>query len=275
MRNLPEPNFEHLETFKASTARFRDKGIRDRAEKAQSDIDRHGRVYLSRARNRSLASIAEKPHVDPLSNEDLKKIYERGLLRRRSAARKVYEGIKIGASRICPICNHRTVAHLDHYLPKSKYGAFAVHPQNLVPSCYECNFTKGAIAGADYRKLPLHPYFDQVPTSKWLICDIIMGSSPFGQFRIDAHDGDAEIKEKLSNHFGLFNLGRLYSIESAAELARNRYLHGQIGKAGKEVLRSYFATKARSMRKFDGNSWRSALYDACSNDDNLLSELAS
>lgn len=275
MRNLPEPSYEHLETFRASTARFRDKSIRKRAEKAEADIDREGRLYLKRARNKQLWRIAENPDVKPLLNDDLVKIYERGLLRRRSAARKVYEGIKIEAAKICPICNHRTVANLDHYLPKAKYGAFAVHPHNLVPSCYECNFTKGTISGGDYVDLPLHPYFDMVPETQWLICDIVKGSSPFGLYRIDVGDTDSEMNEKLSNHFRLFELAELYSIESAADLARNRYLHFQIGKAGKEALKGYFKTKALSIRKTDGNSWRSALYDACANDDDLLTEIVS
>jgi hypothetical protein len=48
---------------------------------------------------------------------------------------------------ICAICNEsqyylqgeKIHAHLDHYLPKSKYPHFACHPYNLVPVCYFCN----------------------------------------------------------------------------------------------------------------------------------------
>lgn len=40
----------------------------------------------------------------------------------------------------CPFCGGISIpSQLDHFLPKARYGHFAVFPYNLIPICKDCN----------------------------------------------------------------------------------------------------------------------------------------
>ena len=58
--------------------------------------------------------------------------------------------------------------NLDHYLPKAKYPTLSVAPNNLIPSCRDCNMDKRDSASCDSQNIPVHLYFDDIPNEPWL-----------------------------------------------------------------------------------------------------------
>ncbi|RUR31159.1 HNH endonuclease [Vreelandella nanhaiensis] len=61
---------------------------------------------------------------------------------------------------VCPMCGSLHGGTLDHLLPKSKYGGFAIYSLNLVPAC-KCNNRRGELViGTNADERILHPYFD-------------------------------------------------------------------------------------------------------------------
>jgi hypothetical protein len=270
LRSLPRPPFTHRASYAAATERFKDLDLQTRFQEARSTIELKGDEYIAKGVGGKLHNVDEEASVSPLSNQDL---YERGLLRRRSNARQIYERIKISAKRVCPVCNHRAVASLDHYLPKAKFGAFVVHPDNLIPSCYECNFGKRANFGTSYAATPLHPYFDDLGSGDWLTCELVKERVYFGKFAANQLALSPKLFTKLTSHITAFAIDELYKVESAAELARSKALHISIGRQGVDALSDYLQRKADSIALIEPNSWRSVLYAACARDSGFLIEM--
>ncbi|MGX5475379.1 HNH endonuclease [Bacillus toyonensis] len=88
-----------------------------------------------------------------------------------------YEFCRNLGVNVCPYCNRiytHTVtkkdeniirAHLDHFIPKSRYPLFGLSFFNLIPSCSYCNSSiKGDDKGFTFEEMVfdnfIHPYFD-------------------------------------------------------------------------------------------------------------------
>lgn len=63
----------------------------------------------------------------------------------------------------CPMCGSPGTGALDHHLPESRFGEFAIMIANLVPSCGHCNSGAKHVAGvgAAWPDRFLHPYYDR------------------------------------------------------------------------------------------------------------------
>ena len=75
----------------------------------------------------------------------------------------------------CPLCGLNYVYDLDHYMPKSIYPQYAVHPQNLIPICHRCN-NKKLEKWVDHqnKRVIFNAYFDIITFECPLICNIII-----------------------------------------------------------------------------------------------------
>src|SRR5690606_34072146 len=102
-----------------------------------------------------------------VSAEEMCSLYAR-MSRPKAAGRRYYNLIRSAPLHgQCPLCGHRQVATLDHYLPKSEFPAFAVLPLNLIPACRDCNSAKLARVVLSANEQTLHPYYDDVDGEQW------------------------------------------------------------------------------------------------------------
>lgn len=88
---------------------------------------------------------------------------------------------------MCPICGSVKATTFDHYLPKTDYQLFAVHPMNLIPCCTVCNEHKLKNAfDANNKRLYWNAYLDEETSEQYLFCDIIEENGmPKAIFRVE------------------------------------------------------------------------------------------
>ncbi|MBQ1035876.1 HNH endonuclease [Micromonospora sp. C81] len=169
-------------------------------------------------------------------------------------------------NRKCPMCGHRDVATLDHFLPKSVYPEYSALSINLVPVCPYCNNEKGNKLGDAAGRRFIHAYYDTLPETELLVADVTVDSSVFVTFRIDRPSGFADpLIDNLEYHFKELKLGECFESEAFDELTgRAGTFHYQYANnGGEQGLAAMLSVEAVSERRKAGlNSWRVALYNA-------------
>lgn len=160
----------------------------------------------------------------------------------------------------CPYCRFGHAETLDHFLPKSRYPAYAVLPINLVPACRQCNTGKsgGVLTAASEMS---HPYFEvqQVEEDVWLVAEIVETSPVTARYSvvIPGHWPD-ELGRRVVNYFSEFNLALRYAVEAASELVSvSAYLRGLPSAA---LRHDHLQRTAGSERSISRNGWKTALY---------------
>lgn len=271
MLSLPAPNWSHKEIYEESRKRFRDNAYKERLRKGQEDVLDLGDKYEKLARAGQLSQLKEKSSVPPhIEAGDMQKLYKSGMLRKGSSPRKIYEKLKTSSPyRICPLCMHRSVKTLDHFLPKEKFGAYSVLPTNLIPCCRDCNSDKDEYRSLDRSDDLIHPYFDNVDISEWLGCEIekIDGDCVPTFYVISANVPD-ELETRLIAHLTVLNLFDLYDLQGARELNENSGLmKDTFAESGHEGVKKLCKAMSRSRASLARNYWRVALWNAAANDD--------
>ena len=165
---------------------------------------------------------------------------------------------------VCPLCGHRTVSTIDHYLPKAAFPSLVVVPYNLVPACGVCNKVKLVDAPESAEDQTLHPYYDDVTDDQWLFAKVIETSPSSIVFFVRAPaDWDEVLKARVDHHFDVLELGQLYSCQAATELANIRFqLENILRSAGAEAVQGHLNEGAISRRANHINSWQTAMYQA-------------
>ncbi|MGN3974004.1 hypothetical protein [Tsuneonella sp. SYSU-LHT278] len=274
MLSLTVPGIAPGEIYDLASERFLDPNFRQRLASARPSYLDQVASYGEKGRTHKLHEIPEGNPANGLtSSADLVTLYDQGLLRRRSKARLLYEEIRLSTPyNICPYCNHRNVGQLDHFLAKGKFPIFSVCPENLIPSCSDCNKVKQDKIYESFVDAPLHPYFDYFEGVDWLTCSVEQFQGGWvGKFEIN----NAELHEhnvlKLRNHFSEFGLWELYTIQATTELARQAGLVNAFRESGGiEAVRDYLEKSLTSFRSFSNNHWRTALARGCLNDEAYL-----
>jgi hypothetical protein len=99
-----------------------------------------------------------------------------------------FNAFRIGNHEVCSFCATEKLAPLrtgiadadqwrapfDHLLPKEKYPIYAIHPDNLIPSCKVCNekakLAKDLIFDAEgARRRSFYPYTESAAQSVWMV----------------------------------------------------------------------------------------------------------
>lgn len=190
---------------------------------------------------------------------DMSWLYEQRMVSSKPG-RVIYDQIlRVTRNGKCPLCGHRQVRTLDHYLPKSEHPAVAVNPANLVPACGDCNHDK-----LDTVADTLHPYYDNIDGDLWLRARVLMGDVPAVEFFVAAPaTWSSRLAARVSGHFKLFKLGALYASEAAEELSGNsRHCETVYAQAKADGVRAFLAGLADSKREYRLNWWPTALYDS-------------
>ncbi|MDM7983255.1 MAG: HNH endonuclease signature motif containing protein [Maricaulis sp.] len=197
----------------------------------------------------------------------------------RHAYRKTYEGkalyhlraTLVDPNALCPVCGIGFCEELDHFLPKSNFGVFAIYARNLIPSCSDCNERKRAQAGDTPATQFVHAYFSELPHTVFLRADVrLEGAALNVSFGVDKDAGLPEaLSERLSFQFDALALNERYRREL------NLYLQSlSVGwwevfdRAGVAGFRDYLNRQATlEANRLHLNHWRACLCRALAGHD--------
>ncbi|CAM4360695.1 hypothetical protein EWU23_13360 [Cytophagaceae bacterium 50C-KIRBA] len=203
-----------------------------------------------------------------VTSTELQDVYER-MVRKGTLGRKIYDKLIIASpSGICPLCSHREVTQIDHYLPKAEYPRLSVVPINLVPSCSDCNKSKLTKFPQAPEEETLHPYFDNIENDVWLTATVTQSNPASFQFQVTPPDHwDPLLSDRVRFHFNSLSLNKLYSTQAAVELVQINFRLIKIyAVSGSPGVRQYLLEGAESRSHANLNSWQTAMYKAMTAD---------
>ena len=154
---------------------------------------------------------------------EMVKLYEYYLRNEEKDARKIYDQILSAAKEKCPFCGGiGTPRNLDHFLPKAHFPQFSTFPQNLVPSCRDCNMDgKSEYFARVASKQVIQPYIDHERffSDQWIFADYVVFSKEMpGVLRYCVRppdDWDKVHRDRVLQHFSDFGLAKRYSVKAA------------------------------------------------------------
>jgi len=269
MRLLARPKLKAADVAQACAKSIKDPSLSARLKDAAEHIRVAEKDYLRRGPKARLYKTATATAVGGLiSTKEMARVYDRTFVRKGSPVRAAfYDKLVTSAPNgVCPFCYHRTVATLDHYLPKSEHPALAVTPVNLVPSCTDCNKVKLAKQASTAGEQLLHPYFDDVDDEIWLYADVIEEDPPSLVFRVDPPAAWPKVmRHRIAEHFRVLELNSLF-ISQAGRLIGDlgHRLNKLREQGGEQTVSGYLTEEAVTRRERANNSWQAAAYDAMS-----------
>lgn len=266
MRVITKPSDNPKSVFTTCISKVRNNNLKNRLLSVVNLVEVAAVNYNQEAINKSWFNIGT--HVDVggvVTQGEMEKVYTGRMVGKKSPGRPIYNKIRVSADQnICPFCAQRPVSTLDHYLPKSEFPSLVVVPYNLVPACSDCNKIKNADVPYDAESQTLHPYYDDVTSEQWLFANIIQTTPASIEFFVrPPNNWEQVLKDRVSNHFKIFELSILYVPQAAVELSNIR---GQMIKlyaqAGEYAVRDYLQEAADSREISHKNSWQTAMYQA-------------
>lgn len=266
MRKLPKPNDNSKEVFLECISNIRKREFKERLELCADEIADAINDYDDKKNNNRLHRIHSADSISGIvSNEEMKRLYNNKFVGKKGPGRKYYDKLISSAKNgVCPICGHREVSTLDHYLSKMKYPLFAVALINLIPACKDCNFTKGEYEFNDEKYATLHPYYDEIDNVIWLNAKLNEGDDIVFIFEVlRPEEWNDLLYERVKNHFKTFNLNKLYSVQAAVEFEGiKRMLIKIYQRSGVEEIRGYLKECLESHEYVNLNSWKCGMYRA-------------
>ena len=266
-----KPTTSAKDSFETCISRIRDTNLKERMEDIAGSVVAAAAAYDVAAGQAQLHLTAIQADVDGLVTiKEMTRLYDGRMAAALSPGRGIYDALIASAEHgRCPFCGHRVVSTLDHVLPKAHYPVLAVTPDNLVPSCADCNKTKHDQPLANPVDQYIHPYYDQIDGELWLRAAVLQTTPASVRFFAEPfEDWPDLLGQRVENHFKRLGLSKLYSSQAAQELVSIRYqvtaLHGRLGAEGvKQFLTESHASRADART----NSWQTAFYAALSESD--------
>jgi hypothetical protein len=261
MWTVPLPSIPAVTAYETCFRGVRDAELRARFDAAAAGVVRADILFRKAAVEGACADLSQGDFVlREVSGQEMTWLYEQRMVSKSTPGREIYDRIRTASPYgRCPLCGHRQVATIDHYLPKTSYHALTVNPANLIPACSDCNKTK-----LDTVTDMLHPYFDDVEDQEWLRAEVIETAPPVVEFfvRPPGYWPDRLI-DRVIRHFHVFGLALLYSEQAARTMSGDQlYFTKLFDAVGTQGLREHLASMADSWRAAGVNSWQVALYDA-------------
>lgn len=271
MWKIDKPNLTAGDTFDTCIAGLRDADLKNRMEAVRHHVVAAEAAFDAAANGRSLHTIAGAATIaNTVNAKEMATLYDRHMARENSRGRSLYDELMIAApDDRCPFCGHRTVSTLDHSLGKARHPALAVTPINLVPSCKDCNHTKGTDDPASQADQYLNAYYDDVTGLEWLYAEIIPGSPAGVRFYVQSPAAwDDTTSARVERHFRELKLASLYASQGGRQLRNIRQaLQDFYDAGGKEAVREDLERSYRSCRQVELNTWLTALYKAAATND--------
>lgn len=270
MRKLHKPKITAQNTFEECIDKVRDADLKKRLSKCTLLIQDAEKEFDSKITKGKVHTIAVEKIVNKnVSSKELEKVYTFRMAKKGAPGRSIYDKLlSAPLLGICPLCNHRHVETLDHYLPKSSYPRLSVTPINLVPACYPCNNDKLTSIPKKSHEETLHPYYDDIESDEWIFAKVNKSTPASLTFYADPPPAWTQLlKKRTIYHFEAFSLNRLYSIQSAVLIRNIAFRLNNIHKiSGSAGVKKYLSDEAKSRFKIDKNSWQAVFYRTLSTD---------
>lgn len=191
-------------------------------------VESEWNTYLARKDRPELHLFSSARHgyeddliLGSVSKKELVTLYTSYMLKKGSDARDVYDRLRASSNGICPLCGIGSVTTLDHYLPKARYPIFSVMPENLVPSCSDCNKGKGSSIYTNEDDQCLHPYYSNniFYTETWIMANLQRTIPLTFDFYASPPPHWSELDRKRAiKHFEEFKIKDKYSTYAATLL---------------------------------------------------------
>lgn len=263
MRHIPPPEINAKRHFLNCISKVGSASKKRELTEIAPVIDNAAKEYKRLAKKSLLHSM--KNRNCGISTKRLKRLYEYRMVNKKQPGRAVYDKIILSApNRFCPFCAQRRVSSVDHFLCKSKFPELATIPNNLVPSCSDCNKTKDAYHPSKRAEQLLHPYFDNVKV-RWLLAKIVkLNGKALLVFSVAKNTALSRVLVKrIENHFQIFELAELYSIHATGELRDIEHEHEIVrSHGGSKAAKEHLLAQAKSRERTNPNSWKTAAYFA-------------
>lgn len=264
MHKLNKPTDDAGALFRICISKVRNEDLKRRLESCASIIIEASKDFAIKANDAKLHLIPSVKSFNGLiTKEEMINVYNLRMAKKDSPGRSFYDKLMaLPVHGKCPLCGHRTVSTLDHYLPKAHYPVFSVIPLNLIPACKDCNTAKIDCIPTHAEQQTIHPYYDDIDSEMWLNAKLIKSSPPIMDFFVSKPKKWSDLLGKrVENHFKTLGLSSLYASNSAVELLNiNFSLENLYREVGKFAVKEYLLDSAESRRKVDLNSWQTAMY---------------
>lgn len=284
MRLMTKPHFTPDEVYASCINGISNKVLQDRLASAVAGLVSIGVDYEMCAKANTLHTFVAHGrgngsgivHGD-LTKDELIDLYNAQMVGSKKAARNYYDKIMMLAPlNLCPLCGIGHVSTLDHFLAKSQYPIFSVLPNNLIPTCMDCNKgKKSSFTVVKASNQLLHPYFEaeNVETDEWLFSRVLKTEPATVEFFVrQPSNWSSGLYDRAINHFHALDLGRRYAIQASCEL---QGVSSRLMKMKTVAMREkHLSLIARGERQNQStkNSWKAAFYEGLSNCTWFLSE---
>ena len=210
----------------------------------------------------------------PIINKDVLYLYNTYFSKKGKRARTFYDQIINLAKdpkKQCPFCGGLgEPSELDHFLPKSVFGYYAIFPYNLIPICKECNqkYKKEFYPKTKNEQL-IHSYLDNdcFFYEQWLFAEIIINNNDVSistaRFYVNPPNHWSEdSKGKVRFHFEKFKLDERFATRAGGDLGEliREVSHAKSNKIDPQDFIS--ARLAIHRESYPMNHWKKALYQA-------------
>lgn len=270
MRSLPLPTEDSGDIFTICIELVRNPDLKARLTATKDLIVEAADEFEKKVTTGQLHTINRETLVNGnVTSKELELVYTNRMAKKGTPGRTFYDKLLIASPNgICPLCSHREVTQIDHYLPKAEYPRLSIVPINLVPACSDCNKLKLEDYPTKPEEETLHPYFDNIEHDLWLTASVNHTTPPTIQFQVTPSVGwDKLLADRVSFHFQSLLLAKLYSTQAAVELVQiNLSLIKLYTSSGAEGVRKYLLEGAESRSHANINSWQAAMYNATAAD---------
>lgn len=275
MKQLNKPTFSVKEIVEDCAMSYTNTKLRQRLTNSSEYISAQSDEYDKLSNQHCLEKVLKEALPTNVSKKEMVDLYDKKFVGNAKIKDKYYNKIMIEAKGKCPICGIGQASTLDHYLAKTIYPMYSVTPLNLVPVCKDCNYNKRDSEYNSIIEFPLNPYYDNVDNTIWLEAELmIKDGSLCTKYRINeaVEVLDKVLYKRLQNHFALYKLSRIYSIQAATEISENASLWKKYyAEWGESTFYSYITDCLHSYEKVQYNTWKTALYRAISNNVGIIS----
>jgi len=266
MRVIDKPDVDPKDVFLTCISRVRNADLKDRLSSVADNVNEAAAEFDQNGMNKNFYRLNEHDNIAGIvTKNEMEKVYTNRMAKVGTPGRPFYEKLKASAPHaICPLCGHRTVSTLDHYLPKAHFPSLAVVPFNLVPACSDCNKLKLSVVPKNTEEQTLHPYYDDATSDQWLFSEVVEDTPVSIRFFVkDVNDWSDALNARIKAHFNIYGLGSLYTSQAGTELANIRsQLNNILVKSNAENVREHLLESFQSRNNNHRNSWQTAMYKA-------------
>lgn len=192
--------------------------------------------------------------------DTMKSFYEYRFVKKKCGG--FYDKILANVNNICPFCGEGRPMNLDHFLPKMEYPFLVVTPENLVPSCRDCNMDKNDANPTCNEEVPLHPYYDDIKLV-WLETKVDFSHRDtlgFDYYNCLDIATEPILFKRINVHMNIHGLKFSFESHAISEINSKKRNHLRFINNEGGSLRTELQGELDSCEAEDINSWRSALY---------------